>query len=260
MIEIQNETASVPPITKKLSIIIAFYNSHEAVKRQVKYFSSMDLPDDIEFILVDDGSDPPHKIENYKLKNLTLHHTNDKRPWTQGLARNAGVKLSKGEYLLLTDIDHILSKEAIMDGYNFTGDKMIFPRFFGVLLEDGTLSQKVPDLIEYGLHPEAPKSRRGLYASYHGNTYVLKRSTFDLLGGYNEKNCTFGHHAPSRQGEDSALNAVWNRYAAKLGMLPAVGSNIYMFPIGRYHISGNLNPKGLFHNLSQEEVPQPNKP
>ncbi|KKT34565.1 MAG: hypothetical protein UW23_C0034G0004 [Candidatus Collierbacteria bacterium GW2011_GWA1_44_12] len=41
----------------KLSIIIAFYNSHEAVKRQVKYFSSMDLPDDIEFILVDDGSD-----------------------------------------------------------------------------------------------------------------------------------------------------------------------------------------------------------
>ncbi|KKT72731.1 MAG: hypothetical protein UW68_C0027G0017 [Candidatus Collierbacteria bacterium GW2011_GWB1_44_6] len=244
----------------KLSVIIAVYNSHEAVARQVKYFQAMNLPNDIEFILIDDGSNPPHKIEDYELSNLTLHHTHDKRPWTQGLARNEGVKLAKGDYILCTDIDHILSEEAILDSYRFTGDKMIFPRYFGVLLADGTLSQEPEVLAEYGLDVTRLKTKRGLYASVHGNTYTMKKSTFDMLGGNSIRHCTYGHHAPSRGGEDGDLNHRWNRYAAKLGILPAVGSRIYMFPIGRYHIDGNLNPKGLFHNLSQEQVAQPNKP
>jgi glycosyltransferase involved in cell wall biosynthesis len=127
----------------KLSVVIAVYQSHEVVRRQVEHFKKMSLPGDIEFIIVDDGSTPPIVCDG--LKNLTVLYTNDKRPWTQGLARNMGAKAAKGEYLLMTDIDHILSKEAIMDSYNFTGDKMIFPRYFGVLLEDGTLSQELQD-------------------------------------------------------------------------------------------------------------------
>lgn len=244
----------------KVSIVIAVYNSHGAVARQIKHFKAMDLPDDIEFILVDDGSNPPHRLEDYNnLKNLRIHATNDKRPWTQGLARNAGVKLAIGEYILATDIDHILSKEAIMDTYNFTGDKMIFPRFFAVLLEDGSLSQEPAVLEDYGLDMERLKTKRGLYASVHGNTYAMKKSTFELLGGNPAKHCLYGHHAGNKQGEDSAFNRSWNHYAARNGITLAVGGKIYMFPIARYHINDDKNPKGLFHNLSQELVPQPPK-
>ncbi len=243
----------------KLTIIIAFYNSHGAVERQVKHFSQMNLPDDIEFVFVDDGSNPPHHLEDYNLKNLHLIHTNDKRPWTQGLARNIGYKKSKGEYLLMTDIDHILSKEAIMDSYNFTGDKMIFPRYFGVLLEDGTLSQEPKVLKRYGLDMNRLKTKRGLYASVHGNTFTMKKSTFRALGTYDPKHCLYGHHAAGNKGEDSVLNRRWNHYAAKNNITLVVGSPIYMFPIARYHITGNKNPHGLFHNLSQELVPQPLK-
>ena len=107
----------------KISIIIPIFNSHKAVARQVKYFNRMNLPDDIEFIFVDDGSNPPLDIADYDLKNLRIYHTNDKRPWTQGLARNAGAKLAKGEYLFMTDIDHIISREAIDDVYKFNGAK-----------------------------------------------------------------------------------------------------------------------------------------
>lgn len=243
----------------KLSIIIAFYNSHGAVARQVKYFNAMNLPDDIEFILVDDGSNPSHKADDYSLKNLTLLHTNDKRPWTQGLARNAGAKLAKGKYLLMTDIDHILSKESIMESLSFTGDKMIFPRFFGVLLENGTLSQEPKVLEEYGMDMSRLNTKRGLYASVHGNTFTMKKSTFELLGMYSEKHCTYGHHAASKMGEDSVLNRRWNHYAADNGITLSVGSPIYMFPIARYHVNGDKNPHGLFHSLSQDLTPQPLK-
>ncbi|MFA5830884.1 MAG: glycosyltransferase [Candidatus Paceibacterota bacterium] len=244
----------------KVSIIIAFYNSHGVVARQVKHFASMNLPDDIEFIFVDDGSNPPHNVEDYNLKNLRIHHTNDKRPWTQGIARNAGAKLAKGEYLFLTDIDQILSKEAIMDVYKFTGDKMVFPRHLGVLLEDGTLTQDTAVLEEYGMDMSRLGTKRGLYASVHGNTYAIKRSTFELIGGYDPRHCLYGHHAGERQGEDSIFNREWSRYAAKRGILQELGSKVYIFPIGRYNVKGDLNPKGLFHNLSYELVPQPLKP
>jgi glycosyltransferase involved in cell wall biosynthesis len=242
----------------KLSIVIPIYNSHEIVARQVKYFERMGLPDDIEFIFVDDGSNPPLD-SNYNLANLKVYFTNDKRPWTQGLARNFGASKAKGKYLLLTDIDHILSYEAIMDAYKFTGDKMIFPRFFAVLLQDGTLTQDIDTLIQYGFDRNRLNTGRQLYASYHGNTYAIKKETFELLGGYDPNKCLYGHHAPSRGGEDGKFNSTWNKWAAKNNIQPAVGSKIYMFPIGRYHAEGNLNPMGLFHGLSQEQTPQPLK-
>lgn len=244
----------------KLSIIIAFYNSHGVVARQVKYFAAMKLPKDIEFIFIDDGSKPAHRLKDYKLKNLKLLHTKDKRPWTQGLARNAGAKVAQGEYLLMTDIDHILSKEAIMESYHFTGSKMIFKRFFGVLLADGTLSQEPKVLEEYGLDMSRLQTRRGLYASVHGNTFTMKRSIFETLGGYDPRHCLYGRHAGSGQGEDSVLIRAFNHYAYDHGLEAVVGPDIYMFPIARYHVTGDKNPHGLFHDLSQEQVPQPNKP
>lgn len=236
----------------KLSIVIAFIESYEAVKRQVKYFNSMNLPDDIEFILVDDGSVPAHDPSNYELKNMVFHHTNDFRPWTQGLARNAGAKLAKGEYLLMTDIDHILSKEAIMDSYNFTGSKMIFPRYLAALLEDGTLSQDPKILEEYGLDMSRLGTKRGLFASYHGNTFCMKKETFFELGCYDPKHCLYGKHAARKKGEDSVLNTRWNHWAVKNGVKLDVGSKIYMFTNGRYNVNGDPNPKGLFHHLSYE--------
>lgn len=241
----------------RLSIIIAVYNSHGAVKRQLDHFTRMGLPDDTEIILVDDGSSPPLTGDG---KNLKIIYTNEKRAWTQGLARNAGARTARGEYLLMTDIDHILSKEAIDAARAFEGDKMIFPRYFGVLLDSGVLSQAEDILTYYGLDPKRIASSRGLYASVHGNTFAIKRSTFESLGGYSEEHSTYGHHAARRRGEDCDFNKRWNRYAAKNGIQPVLGPKIYMFPVGRYHVRGDLNPMGLFHDLSQEEKPQPMKP
>ena len=56
----QNDTSEQDNI--KLSIIIPVLNSHEIVRRQVEHFKRMDLSDDVELIIVDDGSDPPLEL------------------------------------------------------------------------------------------------------------------------------------------------------------------------------------------------------
>lgn len=243
----------------KISIIIAIYNSHRAVVRQVKHFNKMNLSDDIEFIFVDDGSNPPLNATNYNLKNLHIYATNDKRPWTQGLARNLGAKMAQGEYLFMTDIDHILSREAIDYVYNFIGSKVKFPRHFGVLLEDGSLSQELEILKEYGLDMSRVTPKRGLYASIHMNTFAIKKSIFEKLGGYNPKYCTYGHYAGPKKGEDCYFDRSWGRYATANSLEVERGPKIYIFPIAKYTANEDSNPKGLFHNLTHEQTPQPTK-
>jgi hypothetical protein len=195
---------------------------------------------DVEIIFVDDCSDPPLMGDL-----VTFYRTENTLAWTQGLGRNLGASKAKGEYLFMTDIDHILSKEAIEDALAFTGNKMIFRRQIAILDENGDLKQDKETLKDWGYESER------LDASVHGNTFVMKKSIFDQLGGYDKDKCTIGYHPARRQGEDCHFNAKWNH--TFVGTQPAVGRDIYMFPIGRFRKDGDLNPKGLFHNLHQRQ-------
>ena len=217
----------------KLSIVISVYQSYEIVRRQLLYFKNLNLP--VEIIIVDDGSNPPIEGATYQ--------TGNNLAWTQGLGRNLGASKATGEYLFMTDIDHVLSREAIQDALSFTGNKMIFRRQIGVLLEDGSLSQDRNILKDWGYEKEK------LDASVHGNTFVIKKSVFDELGGYDEAPSLVGYHPKNKEGDDCYFNAKWNKAFA--GTRPDVGRDIYMFPVGRFNKNGDLNPKGLFHNLSQ---------
>lgn len=215
-----------------LSIVIAVYNSHEIVRRQLLHLNKFP----IEIIIVDDYSHPP--IKGAKLR------TENKLAWTQGLARNAGAAIASGDYLFFTDIDHIISAEAIEDALNFNGNKMIFRRQVAILDENGNIRQDKGTLKDWGYE------RENLDASVHGNTFVIKSEIFHNLGGYEPKTCTKGYHPISKDGDDCHFNAKWNKVYA--GTSPIVGHDIYMFPIGRFRTDGDLNPKGLFHNLSQK--------
>ena len=97
----------------KVSIVSAVLDSHEVVRRQILHFKKMDLPDDVEIIFVDDGSNPPLAFPDCGLKAFTIYATGNKGKWTQPAARNYGARKAKGEFLLVTDIDHILSRKLI---------------------------------------------------------------------------------------------------------------------------------------------------
>lgn len=230
----------------KLSIVIPVYNSHEIVRRQRLHFTKhMPMRDDYELIIVDDNSNPPIEVAALR--------TTNKLAWTQGLARNEGAAHARGEYLFMTDIDHIISKEALEDALNFNGNKMIFRRKIAVLDENGEIRQDRDTLMRWGYDYDAPAGRHGpLDASVHGNTWVMRKDIFEKLGGYSVSKSTQGFHPISRGGEDSDFNARWNRaYSDKEEL--TLGRDIYLFPLGRFNKTCELNPFGLFHSLHQRE-------
>jgi len=233
----------------KVSIIIAVLESHEIVRRQIEYFKRMGLPDSVEFVFVDDGSEPPIEVKS-DLRNFKLLATNDRRRWTQGLARMRGIRDSVGEYIFCTDIDHIISREAIDAALEFTGDKMVHHRRFAYLDEHGVLVNDRQKVLEWGLNPKAIRDEN-LTDGVHGNTWLMRRKVFDELGGYNADRCNSGTHL---QGEDRDFNRLWS-VASRRGTYQeqVEGPPIYFFPMGRYHATGDENPHGLFHGLYKEK-------
>jgi len=229
------------------SIVIPVLNSHEVVRRQLLHFERIGLPDDTELILVDDGSDPPLEC-NTALKNVRLHVTGDERPWTWALARNAGARLAQGKYLLMTDVDHILSRALIDMVRAFDGQKMQFVREFGVLDENGVFTQDPHVLVQYGL-PLRRIERHGVKMKPLPNNFAMRADVFWALGGYRED--LVGRRYP--QGEDSAFKGAWQRWqAAGKGQVHHERPTIYMFPNGQYCGDVDHNPFGLFHNLSRK--------
>lgn len=236
----------------KLSCIIPYLNSHEIVRRQIIHIRDMDLPDDVEILFMDDGSDPPLQMPPDPPRNFRIVATNDFRPWTSSLARNTGAKMAQGEYLLLTDGDYILTREAILHCMTYTGDRLGFRRQFGVLDENGQFTQDKAVLKAWGLPESRFHTRKGLLFSPHPNNFVIRKELFFEMGGYDEK-LILSRGYPQR--EDSHFKRTYRRWvqAGKIQVDAFPRATIYMFPNGQF-CGGDVdyNPFELFHTLSRK--------
>lgn len=230
----------------KLSIIHPVLNSHEVIRRQLIHYEKQNLPDDVEIIIVDDGSDPP--LVNNGLKNLSVYYTHDSRPWTWPIARNLGAKKAKGNLLFFADIDYIIPREAILMGLDLKEDRMNVRREFGVLDKDGNLTQDLDVLKQYGL-PEDRIKVKGTNVSAHTNTFIMKKEVFFKMGGYREDR--IGRPYPQR--EDGDFDRAWlKRYEKGEFNRTHDRPTVYMFPNGKFCGDVDYNPFNLFHNTSRK--------
>ena len=237
----------------KLSIIIPVLNSHEIVRRQMLHFEKMDLPDDVEIIMVDDGSVPAIEV-NTTLKHFKLIHTNDFRAWTWALARNRGAKEAKGEYYLMADLDHIISRGFIDAVRNFDADHIRINREFAVLDEGGNLTQDIETLKAYGLSEKRIQDR-GVKLPPHRNQFAIHKDLYWKLGGFREDRIGM----PYPQREDGDFAKEWRKLYEKGEIRDfddIVGYEhrpiLYMFPNGKYCGDVDHNPFGLFHTLTRK--------
>lgn len=254
-------------MTIKVSLIIPCLNSHEIVRRQILHWHQIGMPTpDVEIIIMDDGSDPSllGRVSWPWTGSVRIIPTNDFRPWTWALARNAGARLARGEYLLMTDIDYILPRAAIDAARKFTGDKLRFKREFGVLDEDGVFRNDFATLNAYGL-PWERIHNKGAKMPPHPNNFSIRKDLFfkfgvgdwkysreiETQGGYPEN--LFQKVYP--QGEDRWFKRLWVRMV-NAGFAKESEKDdrptIYMFPNGQFCQDVDFNPMGLFHKLSRK--------
>ena len=171
--------------------------------------------------------------------------TNNFQPWTQPEARNIGAKMARGEYLICTDIDHIVTCGLVETVRKTAFDVVRFKREVAILDETGEFTQDRAELTRWGFPPE-----NGLRISAHGNSYAIKRELFLELGGSQQKAVY-----PNRDEVKLKRGIKKLEAAGKITRIPDDDRPyIYMFPNGRYSGDIDCNPFGFFHNLKRGDA------
>jgi len=145
-----------------ISIISAYYNSVHMLQRQLDMWNSYPkgIREQIEFIVVDDGSPLPAKIDDCNL-NLSLYRIEENIPWNFGGSKNLGAVVCSTDWFLIQDIDYVLDAENM--------EKMLkVPRF--------------DPLVFYCF--KAKSSRK--FVRYPKSSILVNKETFWAVDGYDE--------------------------------------------------------------------------
>ena len=102
----------------KISVIIPAYNSEKFIRETLDCLVEQTL-DNIEVIVIDDGSsDATGEIVKGYCKRYTFIKYFYQQNAGVSAARNAGIKMAKGEYTVFLDADDIYTKESLEGFYN----------------------------------------------------------------------------------------------------------------------------------------------
>lgn len=153
------------------TLIMAYYDNPQMLNAQLSVLSLMadEVVDNLSIVVVDDGSqrnpaEPLMKAWKSDFKSLRLYRIDVDVPWNQDAARNIGVHEAMTDWVLLTDVDHVVPEAswlALM--HELKLDPKTAYRFARV-------SQ--PGMTPYHQHP---------------NSWAMTCKTFWKVGGYDER-------------------------------------------------------------------------
>ncbi len=117
----------------KLSIIIPFYNADDGIGRMLDSLLNQDLrSDEYEIIVIDDGSPlEPNNLLKFSQEhpNIIYHRQENSGP---GGARNTGLELAKGQYVMFCDSDDYVAKMVIGKLWSISNENSLDMLFFNV--------------------------------------------------------------------------------------------------------------------------------
>ncbi len=140
----------------KFSVITPYYEAPLMLLTQMDHLRMQGVPDNVEYIFVDDGS-RKHPI-NEKLPYARVVQIKQDMAWNVGGARNLGAHVAKGEWLLFADMDRIIPHEV----FSFEPDPDCYYQF--------------EDWMWWGSkrHKASP------------GTTLVRKDKFDACGGHDE--------------------------------------------------------------------------
>lgn len=148
---------------RRLTICLPYYLNAGMLERQVANLESLpsQLSDQIELIVVDDGSPVPAVLKT-RIKSR-LYRMKEDIPWNQDACRNLAVSEADEGWLLLTDMDHLPTEGLLKRVLTSSLQAETIYTFRRVT---------APDMTAYKPHP---------------NSWLMTRATYMKTGGYDER-------------------------------------------------------------------------
>lgn len=151
---------------RELTLIMAYYENHTMLQRHVHQFQKYDrkVQKNLRVIVVDDGSPKaPARLDSESPCPFEIYRMKIDIRWNQDACRNLGVKHAKTEWILLTDIDHLVPNETMATIMT----NPLNPEFV----------YKFARVSEPKLDPYKP----------HPNSWLMTKAMFSAIGGYDER-------------------------------------------------------------------------
>lgn len=154
--------------SRQITLVLPYYENAGMLREQQRVWSS--YPDDLKaalhVIVVDDGSPTspalpvvaPVGLASFRLYRILV----DVR-WNWLTCRNLGMAEATTEWVLMTDMDHVLPAETLRTLVQSRLNEHTVYRFSRVT---------APEMEPYKVHP---------------NTWLMTREMFDRVGGYDER-------------------------------------------------------------------------
>lgn len=161
----------------KLTIVMPFYLNRGMLGLQ--YMNWAAWPDplkaSVSVILVDDGSpDAAADVERPDgLPEISIYRLIEDKPWHQHAARNLGAHFAPEGWMLLTDMDHVLTAENCLS-------------LLGKLRKLDSTAIYMLNRVEADTGLQTSQNGR---PKPHPNSFVVTRETFWKIGGYDEEFC-----------------------------------------------------------------------
>lgn len=163
------------------SLLIPYYNQPKMLREQVRLWNV--YPEGIKIVVVDDGSAVPalpviqEHASGWLKERLSLYRIEVDIPWNRGGARNLATLQSETQWIVHTDIDHVLTGESarlLLEFIPYPGCWYKFERYRNGRADETRKKDKIPDFLDFGkIHP-------------HIDSYLCTREMYWRAGGYNE--------------------------------------------------------------------------
>lgn len=156
-------------MTNRVTIVQAYWNNAGMASYQAKYMDGLprDIKGNLSWILVDDCSDIPPNVPELSF-SYRQYRIKEHRRWDWLICRNLGMAESVTEWVIMTDIDHIVPEETLRDVINRPLDVNKAYRFERVTLQS---KDDIKDVTPY---------------KPHNDTWMMTREAFNRVGRYYE--------------------------------------------------------------------------
>ncbi|MCZ7686045.1 MAG: glycosyltransferase family 2 protein [Sandaracinaceae bacterium] len=189
--------AELPVVTVQLPM----FNELYVAERLIESVAALDYPKDkLEIQVLDDSTDETIEIARAKVEELVERgydavyvHRTDRTGYKAG-ALEAGLKVSRGDYLLVFDADFVPTPTLILDlVHHFTDEKvgMVQARW-GHLNRDYSMLTRVQAMMLDGhfVVEHIARNRSGRFFNFNGTAGMWRKSTIIDAGGWQHDTLT----------------------------------------------------------------------